>query len=67
VTVALCAVFFLSGVSALLFETLWFREAGLVFGNGIWASSLYSISICGSAKQPVQHWHGRCWKQAHVS
>lgn len=34
------AVFFLSGASALIFETLWFREAGLAFGNSIWASSL---------------------------
>ena len=33
-------IFFLSGVGALLFETLWFRQAGLVFGNGVWASSL---------------------------
>jgi spermidine synthase len=32
-------VFFLSGASALLFETLWFRLAGLTFGNSVWASS----------------------------
>lgn len=36
----LCAIFFLSGASALVFETLWFRQAGLTFGNGVWASSL---------------------------
>ena len=36
----LSAVFFLSGASALIFETLWFRQAGLAFGNSIWASSL---------------------------
>jgi spermidine synthase len=36
----LSAVFFFSGASALIFETLWFRQAGLAFGNSIWASSL---------------------------
>jgi spermidine synthase len=36
----LCAVFFLSGASALIFEALWFRQAGLTFGNSVWASSL---------------------------
>jgi predicted membrane-bound spermidine synthase len=36
----LFAIFFLSGAAALLFETLWFHQAGLVFGNGVWASSL---------------------------
>ena len=36
----LSAVFFLSGASALIFETLWFRQAGLAFGNSVWASSL---------------------------
>jgi predicted membrane-bound spermidine synthase len=39
-TTLLCAIFFLSGASALLFETLWFNQAGLVFGNSVWASSL---------------------------
>ncbi|MGH0037665.1 MAG: fused MFS/spermidine synthase [Myxococcota bacterium] len=29
-----------SGAAALLFETLWFRAAGIAFGRGIWASSL---------------------------
>ncbi len=38
--VLLTAVFFLSGASALIFEALWFRQAGLAFGNSIWASSL---------------------------
>ena len=42
---ALCAVFFLSGASALVFETLWFRLAGLAFGNGVWASALVLSSF----------------------
>src|SRR5690349_7556254 len=33
------AAFFVSGASALIFETLWFEQASLVFGNDIWASS----------------------------
>jgi spermidine synthase len=45
VTVLLCALFFLSGVAALVFETLWFRQAGLTFGNGVWASSLVLASF----------------------
>ena len=36
----LCAVLLVSGTSALAFETLWFHQASLGFGNGIWASSL---------------------------
>src|SRR5688572_22869744 len=32
--------FFLSGVAALGFETLWFRQASLAFGNSVWASSI---------------------------
>jgi predicted membrane-bound spermidine synthase len=42
---ALCAVFFLSGAAALLFENLWFRQAGLAFGNSVWASSLVLASF----------------------
>ena len=33
-------VFFVSGFSALVFETLWFYRLGLVLGNTVWASSL---------------------------
>ncbi|HSB60632.1 MAG TPA: fused MFS/spermidine synthase, partial [Vicinamibacteria bacterium] len=33
-------LFFLSGLAALLFETLWFRLASVVFGNSVWASSV---------------------------
>ncbi|MBW2666001.1 MAG: spermidine synthase [Deltaproteobacteria bacterium] len=41
----LCAIMFVSGAAALLFETLWFRQAGLAFGNGVWASSLVLASF----------------------
>ncbi len=43
----LSLVFCLSGASALVFETLWFRQAGLAFGNGVWASSLVLASFMG--------------------
>ncbi len=46
-TVLLCVVFFLSGFSALLFESLWFRGAGLALGNSVWASSLVLASFMG--------------------
>src|SRR5919206_4626895 len=36
---ALALLFFLSGAAALLFETLWFRLAGLTFGNAAWATA----------------------------
>ncbi len=39
-TSLLCAVFFVSGASALIFETLWFHQASLAFGSSVWASSL---------------------------
>ena len=42
---ALSAAFFVSGASALILETLWFRQAGLALGNGVWASSLVLASF----------------------
>ena len=41
----LCALLFFSGMASLIFETLWFRRAGLVFGNGVWASALVLSSF----------------------
>lgn len=46
-TWAFSAIFFLSGAAALVFETVWFRQAGLMFGNGVWASSLVLASFMG--------------------
>ena len=42
---ATCAVFFCSGAAALLFETLWFRQTGLVLGNTVWASALVTAAF----------------------
>ena len=44
-TGALCLVFALSGAAALLFEVLWFRQAGLVLGNTVWAASLVTAGF----------------------
>ncbi len=46
-TVALSLIFFFSGASALAFETLWFHQAGLAFGNSVWASSLVLAGFMG--------------------
>lgn len=43
----LSAAFFASGAAALVFETLWFRQAGQMLGNGIWASSVVLASFMG--------------------
>jgi spermidine synthase len=40
-------LFFLSGAAALLFETLWFRQAGLMLGNTVWAAALVTASFMG--------------------
>jgi predicted membrane-bound spermidine synthase len=41
----LSVVLFLSGISALIFETLWLRLSGLTFGNSIWAAALILSSF----------------------
>jgi spermidine synthase len=40
ITAILGLASFASGAAALAFETLWFHQAGLALGNGVWASSL---------------------------
>src|SRR5216117_1061689 len=43
--VAICAVLFLSGIGALIFETLWLRLSGLAFGNSVWSAALILSSF----------------------
>ncbi len=38
---------FLSGAASLVYELLWFRLGGLVFGNSVWAASLVLASFMG--------------------
>ncbi|MFH1114762.1 MAG: spermidine synthase [Pseudomonadota bacterium] len=40
-------MFFLSGAAGLIFETVWFRLAGLMFGNSVWASSIVLSAFMG--------------------
>ncbi len=44
-TAVLCGVLFLSGVGALIFETLWLRLSGLAFGNSVWSAALILSSF----------------------
>src|SRR6266705_611773 len=41
----LAGILFLSGIGALIFETLWLRLSGLAFGNSIWAAALILSSF----------------------
>src|SRR6266498_4808958 len=41
----LSGILFLSGIGALIFETLWLRLSGLAFGNSTWAAALILSSF----------------------
>src|SRR5437879_5230698 len=41
----LSGILFLSGIAALIFETLWLRLSGLSFGNSIWSAALILSSF----------------------
>src|SRR3954466_115693 len=41
----LCLIFFFSGAAGVLFETLWFRVAGLTLGNSMLASNIVLASF----------------------
>ncbi len=43
--VILSGILFLSGIGALIFETLWLRLSSLAFGNSIWAAALILSSF----------------------
>ena len=45
--ILVCSLFLLSGASALIFEVLWFHQAGLALGNSIPASSLVLTGFMG--------------------
>src|SRR5438046_4418258 len=38
-------ILFLSGIGALIFETLWLRLSGLAFGNSVWSAALILSSF----------------------
>src|SRR3990170_6838746 len=37
---AITAMFFLSGMGALVFENVWFSQTGLIVGNSVWSAAL---------------------------
>ena len=41
----LSGILFLSGIGALIFETLWLRLSGLAFGNSVWSAALILSSF----------------------
>ena len=41
----LSSILFLSGIGALVFETLWLRLSGLAFGNSVWSAALILSSF----------------------
>jgi spermidine synthase len=41
----LSGILFLSGIGALIFETLWLRVSGLTFGNSVWSAALILSSL----------------------
>ncbi len=41
----LCVTVFLSGAAGVLFETLWFRVAGLTLGNSFWSANIVLASF----------------------
>jgi spermidine synthase len=43
----LSGILFLSGIGALIFETLWLRLSGLAFGNSVWCAALILSSFMG--------------------
>ena len=58
----LALIFLLSGASALIFESLWFRLAGLSLGNSVWSASLVLAAFMGGlalGNAMVARLHGR--------
>ncbi len=65
----LAVIFFLSGVSALVFESLWFRLAGLSLGNSVWSASLVLAAFMGGlalGNGLVARMHGRISRPVRV-
>ena len=46
-TQSVAAISLLSGAAGLVFETVWFHRAGLVFGSSVWSTSMVLSSFMG--------------------
>src|SRR5262245_43501523 len=55
------AALLLSGAAGLVFETLWFRLAGLALGNSVWATSIVLASFMAGLAT------GNAWAGRRVS
>lgn len=65
---AITAMFFLSGLGALVFENVWFSQAGLIVGNSVWSAALVvgafmaglalgngaAVLVAGRVRNPVR-------------
>ena len=43
----ICGIFFLSGFSALIYQLLWFRQLGFIFGNTVFAATTVLTAFMG--------------------
>ncbi|MBQ27568.1 MAG: hypothetical protein CMH81_05440 [Nitrospiraceae bacterium] len=55
----LATLFFASGVAGLIYEILWFRHFGLLFGNVVHATALVLVAFFAGLALG-NHWIGRC-------
>ena len=65
----LALIFFLSGASALVFESLWFRLVGLSLGNSVWSASLVLAAFMGGlalGNVLIAKLHGRITRPLRV-
>ncbi|MEQ1876336.1 MAG: hypothetical protein ABL958_06805 [Bdellovibrionia bacterium] len=48
-------IFFISGMSGLIYEVIWIRQFGNIFGNTIYSSSLVmAVFMLGLGEKPVE-------------
>src|SRR5204862_4600622 len=65
----LSGILFLSGIGALIFETLWLRLSGLAFGNSVWAAALILSSFMAGlavGKRMAASSQVRRWRPLHL-
>jgi spermidine synthase len=65
----LSGILFLSGIGALIFETLWLRLSGLAFGNSVWAAALILSSFMAGLAlgNGIAAWSRvRRWRPLHL-
>jgi spermidine synthase len=62
-------ILFLSGIGALIFETLWLRVSGLAFGNSVWSAALILSSFMAGlalGNAIAAFWRTRRWRPLHL-